>query len=306
MNKKNKILIIITAFILFAFLIPYIVYKVRSPILIISEEYFINYYGIERIKNESKQISNKLFRPVLTVPIANEAGDDLTALAVGEFSSNPYCVLFPLRFAGAARFYRDRNPQSKVIILEGRYPENSSPSNFGIGDNKADYFIYKTDIERDFYKAAGAALLIDNKQNGKIIVFITPNLLLQARTAFFEGLNDFKNLFNSESIPEAYFYTDFSHYYDITDLSCIIYAGIGTEFLEKKTDIPSILISWLNPLYVPDSTAVIIEDSPWAQVEKAVKMLENGEENGKIPSKFHFINMQKFDSKTLRKMIKTW
>ncbi|MCL2184660.1 MAG: hypothetical protein FWB86_02230 [Treponema sp.] len=306
MNKIKKIIIIAAIFVLTAALIPYLIFKSRSVVLIVSEENFITYYGEDRMKTELKDISLKLFRPVKTVTVANDAGNDLAALAVTEISANPYCVLFPLRFARAAKYYIEQNPDIPVVILEGRFPENSTPSSYGIGSGESDYFIYKTDIESDFYRAAGAALVLDNGQNGRIAVFLEPNILTQARTAFLQGLNDFEKINNSETVPETLFYTNFSHYSERTDLTCVILAGIGYEFLEKKSKIPLIIFTWLNPLYTPDSTAVIIDDSPYAQVLNAVNLVVAGEKKGKIPSKFQIKNMQDFDKGTLRKLTKTW
>jgi len=307
MKKKIIILIIITVFILTAFLVPYLIFINKAPVLIVSDEGFISYYGVKRIKKEALKISLNLFRPVKTVSVANDAGSDLAALAVSEISAQPYCALFPLRFAGAAKYYREKNPQIPVVILEGRYPENANPSSFSLGNNTSGYFIYKNDVESDFYKAAGAALIIDKGQNGKIAVFIEPGILTQARTAFLQGLKDFKELFNIEIGPESLFFSDYSSFYERNDISCAVVTTIGIEFVDRRTvNIPIILFSWIEPLYAPDNAVIIIDDSPLAQVKKAVSMVEAGEEKGKIPSKFQFIKMKNFDKETLRKLTKTW
>ena len=65
---KKILIIIITAAL--AVLIPFAVYSLRSPVLILSEESFTALYGEKRIRKENIRNSIALFRRVLMVKTA--------------------------------------------------------------------------------------------------------------------------------------------------------------------------------------------------------------------------------------------
>lgn len=312
--KTKFIYLAILAFLVLTALIMLFSFHARSPVLIVTEESFIGLYGQKRIQDEAFRASLSLFRPVRTVIVANDAGDDITALAVREISDQPFCVLFPSRFIRAARFYREQNPQIPVVILENR------SQNTFVGSDNPDFFTYKTDIENDFYRAGVVAAAIasvttpagsqnraesaltdlaaDNEQNRRIVVFAEPNIMPQAREAFLLAINDL------EKPPETRFFTSFSQFSDSPDIKCVVIAGTGFEFLDRKSGVPVIYFTWLDPFLVPADVVVIVNDSPWAQVVRAVRMINAGEDSGIIPSKFYVLDRKKFDRGTLRKITK--
>jgi len=275
-------------------------------VLIVTEESFIELYGKQRMNMEAFGASLAMFRPVKTVSVANDAGDDIVPFAIADKSSEPFCVLFPLRFARSARLYKEQNMNIPVIILEGRYPESENPSHFALGTNFSGFFIYKTDINIDFYRAGLAASGIKPNQNSintlinsgispseaettkKIIVF-TERSLPQARDNFMQALLSRGNM------PEIHFYTNFSQFSGNLDQSCIVMAGSGSEFLDKKAGVPIVIFSWLDPLMMPPEAVLVINDSPWAQVRQAVKLFNAGELTGQIASKFVFLDKGKFE-----------
>jgi len=278
--------------------VPFLVYIARSPVLIVTEQAFIGLYGKDRIRREASRSSFALFRPVKTVAVANDSGDDIVPFAVDEVSSRPFCVIFPLRFARSARLYHEQNPKITVILLEGRFPENSNPSEFALSGGSEGYFIYKTDINADFYRAGLAAASLNGDKNGSIVVFFDTRIQRQAREAFMEAINELENQ------PDTRFFTSFSQFYDISDLSCVVLAGSGAEYLEKKTGVPVILFSWLDPELIPSDVVLLVNDSPWAQVLEAVKRVKSGENQGRIRSKFELQKNKKFDRGILRKINK--
>ncbi|MCL2805378.1 MAG: hypothetical protein FWD26_05510 [Treponema sp.] len=310
MKKYRKPIIIISAFVIAVFMVLPVVFFVRTPVLIVIEQEFSRFYGEERIRKEAFQASLVLFRPVRTVVAANDASDDVVALAVTENSAKPFCVLFPLRFARSARIYREQNPQIPVVILEGRFTEDDSPAAFAVGRYPQDYFLYKTDIDRDFYRAGLAAAAFDNGKNGRIIVFLEQNIHSQAREAFLRGVNEYKRREapenNERPTPTSSFFSSFSQFSETSNISCVVLTGTGIEYLERKTKIPVICFTWLAPDYIPDNVALIINDSPWSQVVQAVKMAKSGLPQGFIESKFTFINSENIDSRSLHKILKTW
>jgi len=307
-------------------LIPVFVYNFRSPVLIVTDESFLGLYGIERAKKESSSAMLSLFRKVKTLPFVDEAGDDLISLTVSDTEAKPFCVLFPLRFVRAAKLYREQNPQVPVVLLEGRFLESETPSSFALSGNTTDYYFYKSDIEKDFYKAGFAAASLDKGKNGKIAFFWGADHA-GARDAFTRGITDYKppaakkqvkkgtgtvieSLETPETeekaVPRALFLKTLTDLPDDNELSCVVIVDISFDYMEKKSAIPVILFSWVNFSIIPDDVVLIVNDSPWAQIDKAVKLAASGAGGGLISSKFEVIKKEKFDNGTLRKIEKTW
>jgi len=315
MKKKYKILTVISA-VLIALSVPVIVFFARAPVLIIADQMFSGLYGQKRITLETFRSSLALFRQVKTVEAAYDAGDDIIRFAVQEAGKNPYFVIFPLRFARSAVYYHEHNPQVRIIILEGRYLQDSNSTVSsqlaavfsGQDDN---FFVFRTDIDNEFYKAGQAAAALAGNNAGKIVVFIEPgqNLLFgkPANDAFSRGVNEyFSNLMDLPYItPEILFFTAFSDCPEDIVFSCIVMAGAGSEYFENGSGIPVILFSWLDPFYAPPDTALIIDDSIWAQAVRAVKTAETGVKDGLIKSIFHFSGSGKFDKELVRQIKKS-
>jgi len=284
-----------------AAIIPLFVFYLRAPVLIVTEQSFIELYGKKRLDRESFFSSLSLLRSVKTIEIANEAGDDVVPFAITEASIKPYCVLFPLRFAKSARLYRELSPNIPIVLLEGRYMEDENPTESLLGADKEGYFIYKTDINDDFYRAGLAITAMKHKsapkddnsatdegKKGKVIVFLEQKFN-QMKDVFIRGLYDRGELL------ETHFYNYFSQYSEQPDLFCVVTAGLGSEFMEKKTGVPVISFTWLNPSLLPSEVIMTVNDSPWAQARQAVRMVCSGAENGLIKSVFSVLDRNKFD-----------
>jgi len=300
MKSRSKKLII-AVIIALVVAIPFIIFNIRAPVLIVSEQSFIELYGKKRLQKESFNTSVALFRAVKTVLVADDAGDDVIPFAVAEVSVKPYCVLFPLRFARSAQLYRELNPKIPVVVLEGRYPQNENPSERLLGANKSEFFIFKTDINDDFYRLGLVISYIkpviapknddsaqETKKNGTIAVFLSQNLS-QIKDIFLKGLYD------SGVLQETRFFSSFSQYLDMSDLSYVVLVGLGNEYLEKKTGVPVVSFTWIDPFLLPADIVMVVNDSPWAQAEQAVGMVKAGEKTGLIKSKFLILDGKKFD-----------
>jgi len=286
-----KRLIIIA--IIFTLLIPpIIIYLARAPVLLVTEQSFVNLYGRDRLKKDINRVSFSLFRQIKIVEVANDAGDDIVQFAVSDISVKPFCVLFPRRFTRSAYLYGAQNPDIRIIILEGRYPGVSS-----VNSGRENFYFFNTDIESDFYNTGLAAAIFADNMSGNIAVFIEPEQYLIygsiAREAFLKGVND------QGGKPETYFYTGFSDLPETAKISCAVIAGAGLEFLDKKQGIPVILFTWLDPSLVPDDVVLIVDDSPAAQVKKAAAF-----SSGSIQSKFYIVNRSKIEGKVLQKIKK--
>jgi hypothetical protein len=294
MKLRPKTLAIIIAAIM-ALLIPVIVFFARSPVLIVTDHAFITLYGEERIRAEQRSSSISLFRRLKTVAVADEAADDIVKIAISDVSSRPFCVIFPLRFARAARLYREENMKIPVVLLEGR---NNNERFLSVLGDINDYLVYQTDIESDFYRAGVAAAAFNTAENGRIAVFLDYGIMAQAGDAFLKGINSLENP------PDASFYTSVPGNIENPDIFCVVIAGAGTEYFESEIKKPVIFFTWVDPLFLPDNVVLIVNDSPVTQSVQAVRMAAAKAANGKIQSKFQIINKKNIDKETLRKMQK--
>ena len=287
------------------------IFYFRSPVLIVTEQSFMELYGKKRMRNEALLSSIVLFRAVKTVEVANDAGDDIVPFAVAEISVKPYCVLFPLRFVPSAQRYKEINPNIPVVVLEGRYMESENPVEKTLGTNISEYFIYKTDIDDDFFNLglAVSALKQENEPNSdssapeteksdKIVVFLDKKLT-QMKDIFLKGL------YSRGILPETQFLNSFSQYSETPNISCVILAGLGFEYLDKKKGVPVIAFTWIDPYLLPFDVVMVINDSPWAQARQAVRMVGAGEKNGAIKSEFVVLNKKKFDRNVIALIKKT-
>ena len=230
--------------------------------------------------------------------IANDAGDDIVRYAIQDVSKNPYCVIFPYRFVHSAVFYHEQNPEIRVVLLEGRHPQDDIIPFFLQNEQ---VFIYRTDIEDEFYRAGLAAASLA-EENKSIAVFIDSHQYslfgLQAKEAFFSGLNDF---FQFSLSPQVNIYTSVSELSENFDFSSVLMIGAGVDFFEINLKTAVFLFSWLDPLFLPSGIIMIIDDSPWAQVTAAVKMADK-KENEPIKSKFTILDRKKFNKELYRKL----
>jgi hypothetical protein len=293
--KKPILALLAAAFIA---LLTLIVFFARAPVLAVTDEAFVRLYGQDRIRSESRAASFSLFRRVRTVLIADDAGADIVHIAVSEVSRRPYCVLFPLRFARAARIYSEQNPEIPVVLLEGRYPDSENAIFSSVGINPNDYFVYKTDFDDEFTKAGLVAAAIDNEKNEKIVVFIESHIQIQARTVFLQTLGSINKPLDTR------FFTSFSDFPEISEISCVVLAGEGAEYLEKNSSVPIVFFTWNNPLFMPPEVVLLINDSPMVQTVRAVRMVSAGLKQGKIRSKYTVLKRQNIDTELLRKIVK--
>jgi hypothetical protein len=275
-----------------------IILLTRPPVLVVTDLSCVSLYGAGRIRLEGIRSSVTLFRRVKTIAIADDAGEDIFLAAVTSASPQPFCVLFPLRFARIARQYREQKPEIPVVLLEGRYPSvGTNPASFAINNNSiADYFVYTTDITADFYRAGLAAVILDGEKNGRAAIFLESHIQRQGREAFSRALK------SQEKTMETNYYTSFSQFGKFTDFSCVIIAGNGAEYLEGDFDIPVIVFSWINPSIIPIGVILVFDDSPWIQAVPAVRMVAAGVKTGQIPSKITLLPAGNIDKKTRQRL----
>jgi len=270
--------------------VAYLIFNLRSPILVLTEQSFVNLYGAKRIRNEAFRVSFAFFRPVKTVEIAGDAGEDIVPHAIAEVSGKPYCVVFPFRFSRSATAYSEQNPAVPVIILEGRHQYRRLVPGL---------FVYKTDIEADFYRAGLAAAIMTTVYQGNVAVIMEPRQFSAfrdtARPAFSRGMEE------KGSTRETLFFHSLSEVPQSGEYACVMLAGTGSDYFDRKTGVPVIMYSWLDTSLVPMNTALVFDDSPWAQLRDAVSLFSAGEEQGTIKSKISIFN-RNFDRRILQKV----
>jgi len=301
LNKKTAF----AAIIVLAVIVLLFIFYTRPPVLIVTEESFVEIYGRERMYEEAFYSSIPMFRPVKIVTVANDAGEDVVPFAVSTAAINPFCVIFPLRFVKSALLYRELAPDTPIVVLEGRYPQEESPSESVLGEGKSDYFVFKTNIDDDFYRIGLAVTAIklkpsqksensapDEQKKGRVVVFLDQKLN-QMRDVFLRSLYDRGELF------ETLFYNTYSQYLDMHDIACAVLAGVGADFLDRKIDVPVISFTWVNPSLLPFDVVMIVNDSPLAQARQAVKMVKSGVKSGLIKSEFRVLDRAKFDRKLI-------
>jgi len=288
----------IAAFLAFLLLTVLIAFLARPPVLVVTDLSFAGFYGIKRQKKETALSSFILFRRVMPVTVADDAGDDIIQAAVQRASSKPLCVLFPLRFAKVAGSYREKKPDIPVVLLEGRYTEDENPAAFAISGNLEDYFIYKTNIYADYYRAGLAAAAINGEKNEKIAIFLEPNIQIQAKEAISIAQKD------TGKPLQTSFFTDYSQFSGNQGISCVIMSGNGVEYFEKYSGIPVIFFTWINPELIPADVVLIFNDSPWVQAVSAVRMVQAGIKNGQIPSKILLAGKNGLGKGVVRKLRK--
>jgi len=238
-----------------------IVFFCRKPIILVSDKPFIQLYGKERDKRARIILSITHFRRVKTVDIAAEAGPDLVAQAAASLSRRPYAVFFPYRYReGANRYLKDR-PDSFVFVLGGRNrPEN----------NPDQPWWFCTDSVTDMYRAGllTGELALQEPEKGAAALYYE-KLGTGETAAFKQGLED--QGWKEEPFISTNAETTLRYLKEKT--AClVIYRRGDIRFYDEMGK--SILFSWIDPFFISDRTAALFDDSPWAQLGPALKLLK--------------------------------
>jgi hypothetical protein len=271
-------------------------FALRAPALIITDAPFASLYGAGRIRRQGFVSSLILFRRVKPVPIADGASADIVLFAIGEAASRPFCVIFPARFAEAARRYRQQSDEIPVLLMENS--GFNSPNGDTMGQDSGGILIFKTDVETDLYRAGRCAALLAAGKPGEIVLFHNQSLPTGARNAFLKGLQDEGNEVSPRMLSHN------SQLSEDSSVSCVVLAGSGADFFKRTTQPPVILFSWLNPAFIPREVVLAFDDSPWALAVPAVRMAVQQKLGGQIPSKTLIFSAKNVDNGVLRKLKK--
>ena len=276
MKHKRKIFIL--GGVLFIFCAIALFFKLRSPVLLVTDEPFILLYGKRRTQIQQVRASFALGRRVQQVIVADTAGSDLLVLALEEAAARPWCAVFPHRYGDAARRYHEQFPEINTILLSGRAgPLNQQ--NPQIPDDEQLFFDFSTDEPLDAYRAGRFALIFCGEENGNVPVFMKRNDQFLGKDAFLNGFS------YTETEAQPRFYETFSQLTLNEEFPVAVIAGSGYEYLDKNPLSPVILYTWLDPAFTSREIQVIMDDSVWAQLPDAVKLVKQGQKTGQIPSR---------------------
>ncbi|MCL1836275.1 MAG: hypothetical protein FWG46_01875 [Treponema sp.] len=302
-SMKLSRLVVILAAALAVGALPALVYLARSPVLIVTDAPFAALYGPDRMKKEQSAASRALFRRVRPVPVADGAGPDIVEIAITKASARPFCVLFPRRLSVAAERYHGQFPDIRSVIIGGTTPASELPA----PDDSL--FVYGTDRDTDLYRAGLlAGLLAGLKQappgeegfppQRTIVLWQDRFVTADQRDLFSRGAMERDGetavvfIRGSGEMPEA------------DTLSCVVLAGTGVDYLDRRPRSPVVFFSWLDPAMASPEIAVLFDDSPWGLAVPAAILAGKSQNQGQIPSKILILSDNIADNgifRTLRK-----
>ena len=240
----------------------------RKPVIVVTDRAFTALYGEKRTRLKRLGISIRVFRRIKVALVAEEAGPDVAAQAAMGLSRRPLAVFFPYRYReGALRYVKER-PGFPVIILGGR---NLPPD----GTDTSSPVWLTTDTETDLYRAgifAGLAARYmeqnseETRHKPEVALFWDGleerNPRDEAKkTAFEKGVGEYWPgipLFSPN--PEEQY------------LACAVLMG-DYRFNWEKIPRSLIFFTWMDSALTPGKTLAVFDDSPWAQIIPALKLL---------------------------------
>jgi hypothetical protein len=270
--RRHKKKLLVWAVVFFIPLLGAGFFFLRAPVLIVSDTFFDLLYGPRRTWERRLVLSLRFFRPIKTVLIGENAGQDMVPFAVETASARPHAVFFPFRYGEGAGRYVRQHPDIPTVVLGGRAPPPTEEN----------LLFFGTDTPLDMYRAGlcAAALIRPDEE-----VFVFPDSLVTGadREAFVEGLRT-----GGYTKDPLYMnaYADLSSRTGIA----VVMNGTPPSFLDSGIKIPVILFSWMDPALTSRDVKLVFDDSPWALALEAVKLLEGGGKEGVVPSKISIFN----------------
>jgi len=265
------------------------VFFCRKPVILVTDRPFYLLYGEERIRLKRIGLSLRHFRQIKTADLADGAGPELAARTALDLSRRPRAVFFPYRYREGAWHYLVERPGSPVVILGGRNQR----------DNSLEGPLWLcTDTEADLYQAGVlAGIIARDLENGE--EKRKTNFRLGIALYRQEGAdNSQEDAENSAFIRGTGEYWSgipiFSPDSDEQGLACAVLLG-DHRFSQEKKPLSLILFTWMDPSLAPRKTLAIFDDSPWAQMGPALRILNRGAGGTemRIPSKILVLKKNK-------------
>jgi hypothetical protein len=282
------------AIVLFVMLAAAGVFMIRSPVLVVTDPSFNLLYGSTRTLLKQAETSARLWRRVLGVRMAESAGFDVVAVMVKEAARAPHAVVFPYRYAAAARRYQEDNPQTPTIILLGRMESDREESD----REESGARVFRTDGELDYYRAGLCAAVLGTGGGDVVPVYEDGQTTAADEEAFAAGLSE------GGSGSEPLYLAPGAEYTAWQNVSSAVAVGLAVRLFEQNVTVPVLLFSWIDPERTSRSVKLVFDDSPWAQVLPAVRAVERGETGGSLPSAIAIPSGRITDRETVEKVMK--
>jgi hypothetical protein len=237
------------------------VFFCRKPVILITDAPFIQLYGKERDRRARIVLSIRQFRRVKTAVIAAEAGPDLVAQAALSLSRRPYAVFFPYRYREGADRYLKERPHFFVFVLGGRNRPDTKPDQpwWFCADSVTDMYragLLTGELALQEPEKGAAALYYDKLDDGET-------------AAFKQGLTD--QGWQGDPFLSNNAETTLRFLREKT--TCLVIYKKGDIRFYDETG-KSVLFSWMEPAFMPGRAAAVFDDSPWAQLGPALKLLK--------------------------------
>ena len=284
-----------------------LVFFIRYPVIIVTNDDIKAIYGEERARRREIFASIALFRRVKPVVIPDTLSPDLIIITIAETAKRQFCVLFPFAYSETAAQYHYEFPDTKVVLLAGNAETAGLPSANGI------FCVYRTNQSTDLYRAGLFAGIIGEarqKAAEKALAGNESESVQNLDVALLHGAllhSDYLEHFSKgveERFPDSnvVFFKTVSEMPDSRTLSSVTLVGTASEYFERAPRAPLIIFSWLNPEFVPETVRVIFDDSVWALAVPAVRMAAKKTAVGEISSKTLMISGKPADNVVLKRL----
>jgi hypothetical protein len=141
----------------------------RPPVVIVTDRAYLALYGQKRAETKQRLLTLRLWRRVRFAPVADDAGVEAAAFAVGALSAAPALVIFPESFSDGAELYA---AELKTKGRTGKTNVFLSRSRGGDGEWHGEGIaLLETDRLTDLYRAALCAAVIAKGGEGDVVVW---------------------------------------------------------------------------------------------------------------------------------------
>ncbi|MDR0540247.1 MAG: hypothetical protein LBG74_07080 [Spirochaetaceae bacterium] len=250
--------------IFFALVLLVITLAVRREIVVVNDKYFSTMYGEKREKAQALENSIKTLRRVRIFYVDDSENNDIIAQTITERFENPFCVIFPYRYAQAAVLYADANERISTLILSER---NLSRPVTG----KALYVPPST--EADYYRAARIAGQLAREPQTKaeteeaaqtVVVITGESLTDDQKNAVENGLRDSRWAGNYSVIS-------LTSGISSENAAAMVLISSAGSFVQMTRETPCVIFSAAPQYLFPAFIKAAVDDSVWSLMPGLVK-----------------------------------
>ncbi|GHU39585.1 hypothetical protein FACS1894190_05000 [Spirochaetia bacterium] len=291
--------------ILFVTAVFAIIFFLRHPVVLVSDEYFSLLYGVKRQHYKIIEQSLEIFRRIKIINIDGDASTDAIVMAVQDVSKKPHCVIFPFRYSNAAVKYSESTAElNSPTVLSGGF--NKRP------DNIRGVFFVSSDYKTDFLRAGICAAQLTTISDDKSVQadLSEKNIFLITPVKFPDGVVDIFTGAVQRVRGNVNIITPKQHDSFTQTPSAGVVCGPASSLINKiiNQNVPLIVYSWLDPTFMPESVKITIDDSVFTQIPRIIRALNKKtyDDHGDIliPSTFKILRNRIHTSRMLLELRK--